>query len=263
MRNFLFLTVLLLAPTAAWAQPTEPKGDWSLRVGGAALLAPSYEGSNSFKVRALPLVDLNWRDTVFLDTRRGLGANVFKMTDPQGRGALKIGPFVNWRFEREESDDDDLRGLGDVKGGIDVGAFANYTFGRLEFDLSGKRNVSETDLGGTIELGMRYRLAPIGRTMVSFGPRATWADGDFMKTYFGVPAAKASAAGLAAYTPSSGVKDVGVGAAVIHPFGQAWALTGFGGYNRLVGDAADSPLVKQRGTPNQFSIGLGISYKIF
>ncbi len=262
MRYLLSLTVVLLTPAVSLAQPAEPKGDWSLRLGGAALIAPSYEGSDSLAVRAVPLVDLNWRDTVFLDTRRGLGANVFKMTDPQGRGALKIGPFVNWRFEREESDDDDLRGLGDVKGGIDAGAFANYTFGRLEFDLSGKRNVSETDLGGTVELGMRYRLAPIGRTMVSFGPRATWADGDYMRSYFGVPAAKASAAGLAAYTPSSGIKDAGVGAVLVHPFGTGWALTGFGGYTRLVGDAADSPLVKQRGTPNQFSIGFGISYKL-
>ena len=262
MRYFPLLTVFLLAPVAALAQPAEPKGDWSLRIGGAALMAPSYEGSDRFKARPLPLVDLNWRDTVFLDTRRGLGANVFKMTDPQGRGALKIGPFVNWRFARKESDDDDLRGVGNVKGGIDAGAFANYTFGRLEFDLAGKRNLSESDLGGTVEAGLRYRLAPIGRTMASFGPRATWADGDFMKTYFGVPAAKASAAGLAAYTPSSGIKDVGIGAAVIHPLGGNWALTGFGGYSRLVGDAADSPLVKQRGTPNQFSIGFGISYKL-
>jgi outer membrane scaffolding protein for murein synthesis (MipA/OmpV family) len=255
------LVNLALATAPVLAQSDASTGDWSLRLGGAALVVPSYEGSDSAAVRPVPLVDLQWRDLVFLDSRRGLGANLIRVDDPRGRGSLKIGPFANWRFARKEGDDDDLRGLGDVKGGVDVGAFAQYSLGRIDLNLTGKRNASDRDLGGTVEFGARYRLAPIGRTMVSFGPSVTWADSDYMKSYFGVAADKVLASGLAAYVPSAGVKDVGIGVLAVHPFAGNWALSGFGGYTRLVGDAADSPLVKQRGSANQLSFGLGLSYK--
>lgn len=257
----LAVTAILLTASPAYAQPAAVGSDWSLRLGGAALVAPSYEGSDSVAVRPVPLVDFTWRDVVFLDSRRGIGANLVTLGDPEGLGSLTAGPLATWRFARKEGDDDDLRGLGDVKGGADVGAFARYSRGRIDLNLTAKRNVSDADLGGTVELGARYRLPPIGRTLVSFGPSATWADGDYMKSYFGVSADRVQASGLAAYAPSAGVKDVGVGALAIHPFGGNWALSAFGGYTRLVGDAADSPLVKQRGTANQVSIGLGLSYK--
>jgi outer membrane protein len=41
---------------------------------------------------------------------------------------------------------------------------------------------------------------------------------------------------------------------------QAWHI-GFGArYERLLGDAAESPFVKDRGSPDQFIVGAGIDY---
>jgi MipA family protein len=68
---------------------------------------------------------------------------------------------------------------------------------------------------------------------------------------------------MRAFAPASGFKDIGLGANVVHPLGGNWSLTGLGSYARLIGDAADSPLVKDRGTANQFRVGLGISYRLF
>jgi MipA family protein len=39
-----------------------------------------------------------------------------------------------------------------------------------------------------------------------------------------------------------------------------WATHAFVEYERLTGSAADSPLVIQRGSPNQLTFGLGATY---
>lgn len=261
----LFATVIFaLAALPAAAQPPEPpKGDWRVSLGAMGLAVPSFEGSDRTKLRGFPLVDIQWRETVFLDTRRGLGANLLTLRDPNGRGAFRAGPLVNWRFERDADDDSDLRGLGDVKGGADVGAFASYEFGPFGLNLLGRKNVSHSELGSTIEISARYRTRLGTGTMLNLGPAATWADSDYMRSYFGVTAAQAAASGLGVYAPSSGFKDVGLTGGAVHPLGGNWSLVGTAGYARLIGDAADAPLVKQRGTPNQLRFGLGFSYRLF
>ncbi|MCM0019186.1 MAG: MipA/OmpV family protein [Tagaea sp.] len=260
-----FVLAFAVSPAAAQTpqRPDAPRGDWRVSIGGMGMLAPSFEGSDRMKVRALPMVDVEWRETVFLDTRRGLGANLLTLRDPNGRGTFRAGALVNWRFARDEDDDSDLRGLGDVKGGADVGAFANYEFGPFGLGLLGRKNVSHSELGATIEVSARYRTRLAERTMLVVGPAATWADSDYMRSYFGVTAAQARASGLTAYTPSSGFKDVGVSGAVVQRFAENWSLVGNAGYARLIGDAADAPLVKQRGSPNQFRVGLGVTYRLF
>ena len=40
----------------------------------------------------------------------------------------------------------------------------------------------------------------------------------------------------------------------------AWGLFGFARYERLVGDAAKSPIVRELGSSNQYSGGLGLTY---
>ena len=37
-------------------------------------LAPEYPGSKDYELVGLPMVDIEWRDTVFLSTQRGFGA---------------------------------------------------------------------------------------------------------------------------------------------------------------------------------------------
>jgi MipA family protein len=39
-----------------------------------------------------------------------------------------------------------------------------------------------------------------------------------------------------------------------------WGLFGFARYERLVGDAAKSPIVRQLGSRNQLSGGIGLNY---
>lgn len=81
-----------------------------------------------------------------------------------------------------------------------------------------------------------------------------------MQTYFGVTPGQAttSKAGLAAYSPDAGIKDVYVEVGGEIALGERWLLKPGGRYGRLLGDAADSPIVESE---NQFSGVLGMGYR--
>ena len=68
----------------------------------------------------------------------------------------------------------------------------------------------------------------------------------------------AAATGLSLYTAEGGVSDVGLTAILDVSVTRAWSVTGVGGYSRLVGDYADSPIVTERGSEDQFFLGLAL-----
>jgi hypothetical protein len=73
-----------------------------------------------------------------------------------------------------------------------------------------------------------------------------------------VAPARDSKAGLAAYTPDAGIKDVFFEIGGTMDLSDRWLLKAGGRYGRLLGDAADSPVVA---TENQFSGVLGLGYR--
>jgi outer membrane protein len=107
------------------------------------------------------------------------------------------------------------------------------------------------------DLSADFILRDDDNTIFSIGPRARWADNDFHDAYFGVPVA-IPASGLAAYNPGSGFYAVGARAGLTQRLGRNWGLFGYAGYDRLIGDAADSPIVRQLGSRDQFSGGGGL-----
>ena len=70
--------------------------------------------------------------------------------------------------------------------------------------------------------------------------------------------AVAGATGLAALDPDGGIYAVGGIANFTHRLGRNWGVQAYAGYDRLVGDAADSPIVRAFGSRDQFSGGAGL-----
>jgi MipA family protein len=87
------------------------------------------------------------------------------------------------------------------------------------------------------------------------------ASSDYFDAYYGVSATESLASGLAPYTPEGGFRSVGVGAAIKWDVTDKVETSLFGEYSRLVGPAADSSLVRQRGDENQFTIGVSATYR--
>jgi outer membrane protein len=83
------------------------------------------------------------------------------------------------------------------------------------------------------------------------------ASGNYQEAYFSVPV---GVPGLAAYSASSGVNSLGLAGSATFQFNPQWAVTGYARWDRLIGDAADSPIVTQTGSANQWTFGAIVAY---
>ena len=100
----------------------------------------------------------------------------------------------------------------------------------------------------------------IQRLTLSVGPRFTWESTKATSPYFGIDAVQAMATGLPAFDAKGGVHSVGAGGQVSYRINPQWEVHAYVEYERLLGDAANSPLVTLRGSKNQTTVGIGASY---
>lgn len=254
-RPFLPISVAIaigfMAGSALSEEATKPNpkdNDWRLTLGVGAMIAPDYEGSDDYEAIPLPLIDLSWRDKVSIGTLGGpfIKVNFFKLNGPTPKDFLTLSTAVRYGGGREQDDNDALQGLGDIDGGMMVSLAADYQYQDFGIGLAVNRDVTGDREGTTVNAGLHYSFKlGVPRTMLTLGTDMTWADDDYMGTTFGISAAQAAASrrGFAAFDASSGVKDVGVSAKVRHRWDDNIGLLGQVGYTRLLGDAADSPIV--------------------
>ncbi len=107
-------------------------------------------------------------------------------------------------------------------------------------------------------------VAHPGKWMIAAGPRYSWADDHFNGTYFGVTPGEALASPLIAnpYTARAGSHFAGVEANAEYKLRPRWRLTADVTYHHLMGDDANSPLVKQLGSVDQLAMGLGVRFAL-
>ena len=113
-------------------------------------------------------------------------------------------------------------------------------------------------LVGTISADKIWRDGD--RYVISLGPRVLFSDARYQRAYFGISPAVSLASGLPAYRPGSGVYGGAVASGVTYALNNRWGLFGFARYERLVGDAAKSPIIREFGSRNQLSGGIGLNY---
>ena len=87
---------------------------------------------------------------------------------------------------------------------------------------------------------------------------SSYADGAYMESFFGVTAAQSAASTLPTFDAGSGIKDVYINLTGDFRLDDRWTFKLGGRYARLIGDAADSPIVESR---DQFQAVIGLSYK--
>ncbi len=236
--------------TARAAGADAPRHDWSFMVGGGAAYVPKYEGAKTMKVAPVPLVDITWKDTVFLGAK-GLGAKTTVFDH------LTLGASVGYHPGRKEKDGDRLKGVGDIKSAAESKLFASYALGIVSFDLSANKDLGGSN-GLTVNAGMGLKYPVTERISLTSGVSATWADERHMRAYFGVSAAQAKASGLAAYKAESGIKRFDVTVGANWRVTESWFVTANGGVGILTGDAKESPVVVEKVQPMAM---VGVGYR--
>jgi len=161
---------------------------------------------------------------------------------------------------RKASSYSELNGLGDVKTTVELGGFIEY----YPVDWFRTRSELRQGIGGhhgvVADLSADVIVPVIQRLTLSAGPRFTWESTKATSPYFGIDAVQAMATGLPAFNAKGGAHSVGAGAQVSYRINPQWEVHAYVEYERLLGDAANSPLVTLRGSPNQTTVGIGASY---
>lgn len=246
MRVLSFVTVSALALVSALpAAAQERSFNFALGLGAGA--APEYMGSDEMTGVAVPTFtfgSFKWGD---FSTGNGV------------RGVPDNGVSLNAAFrvlgERTAANSPELAGLADIDLAVELGFGLAYqqtswmAFGEVRKGVTGHSGVTGT-------VGADYIMRPNDRFTIKIGPRVNFGNDEYANTYFGVPTG--STANFAAYNATGGALGAGVQMTGSYFLDDNWSLDGGVSYEKLLGDAADSPITLN-GSEDQWRVSIGLS----
>ncbi len=243
------------ASTAALADnPTDGPNDL---FGVGMQRMPAWLGSKDHRNQAIPYIqaELPWHIT--LSTLDGLTVDLIH--GDQWRGGI-YGNYM-WGRDREE--------LGSKLGGVidSLGPRINGG-GYLEYQATAQLNVG-TELshdtqgaGAYLNLYADYDLPAIGYLNHSLQLQWQAMNGPAMRRFFGVTPEQAAKLDIAPWSPSASSQQIAFEYDAYMPTslhtGFAFAIN----YTRLLGEAAESPLVRSYGSRDQLTTTLAFVYRL-
>jgi outer membrane protein len=242
--------------TADAPAPSTGSAGWEASLGAGVGAAPSYPGSSSLRVLPLPFIEVKYADRFFLSVFGGVGVNVIALP------ALHLGLALAPDFGRSEGSDARLSGWAHIDPGAVGRLFAQIRLGPL-LAVSNLRHELGASSGTLVDLGLNSML-PLGRHLIlTGGATLTWADGQYMREYFGIgpsqlAAARADRVTTTLFVPGAGLRDVALLLGVIVPLDQHWSVNAYFRGTILLGDAAGSPVAQQA---TQLAVGTVLSYR--
>lgn len=233
-----------------------PVFDGSILGLGVAMV-PDYEGSDDYTVAPLPQV--RWASS------KGYYLNLFGNTLRVNIIPDKywsFGPMYRYRLERDDDvDDERVKLLDEVDATSEVGAFASYSNERWLVLASAVTDASDGHDGSVADFALGYKF-PLRKGLAALFATASYADHEYIDSYFSVSPAEAARSGLKPYVAGgSSWKDVGAGVAWQHFFDDRWGLLAMAKYSRLLADIKESPVVADAGDADQFLGGLILNYR--
>lgn len=227
---------------------------WNFNIGGGVRVAPTYQGSEDYKVGPTTFGSVSYRNTLFVGPS-GLGLDFLKIFHVEG---LRAGPILSYRGGRKQSNDRMLKGLGNIGASIEAGFYFDYDLGS-NFTFSGtyRHAITNANNGGIARIQLNYRWKPLDELEVNVGPAVDFGDGRYVKKWFGITPAQSIASGLPVYNPSGGPTGAGLYFTADYYLTDWMFVRAFGTVRRMIGDTSESPIVLQK---SQGIAGLGLVY---
>lgn len=242
MKNLLaaaVTTVVFAAPLAAQDLTLGNRwGTLSADMGIGLSYSPEYPGSEDNEARPWLIL----RNASFGEPGKG---------DLDGFSIL---PSFGLEGKREESDSAALAGMGEISRAYELGGRIGYGSGPVDGYFSARQGFGGHH-GVTGELGVRYRSDISSKLTMWSSVEMTYGDSEYVDTYFGVSSGQAATSGYSEYDPGGGFTKAAAKISARYSLNEKTAILGEVEYGRLIGDAADSPLVQDR---DQAAVKLGI-----
>jgi MipA family protein len=267
------LAMLCGAAAAQELIPMQLPRDSGNLVGLGVFSVPDYYGSDDYKAAAAPIVRYQWNETQYVQL---LGPELRANLMPY-RTDLRAGPLIRFRQRRDDDVDDSVvKHMRPVASATEIGAFIDYhmpidpanPLHKVVFsaDLVGNTTGVYSGPSGNVRATYWYPFPQgfMGRPLlgtVGFG--LFFASDHFNDRYFGVHGTDVllfpKQAGRE-YKAEGGITSIKIPFSLTSQVDPKWLVTFAGRYERLLGDAADSPVAKDRGDENQWIIGVAASY---
>ena len=235
-------------------------------VGLGMTYKPDYEGSDDSEGGIAPFGRYNWASGRYIqlggtqgsESAARLKANILRK---EGRDGLELGPVLQYRMKRDDDvDNKKVSKMKEVDAATEAGAYIGFTSGNWSGNITYATDVSSEHDGSLMYFNGGYRMPVNDKFDMILSAHVTWADDDYMDTYFGVSNSDSARSGLKKYSASSGIKDAGMSVTGFYRFNQTWGLAGLVGYTRMLNDAEDSPLVNDVGDENQMKAVVAVTY---
>lgn len=249
-------------------------GKDSVTIGAGAAYLPDYDGSNDYRVVPAPLVIGSVGGFNF--SVLGNRASIDLIPNRPGQSIdLQFGPVGVLNFDRsnlKSIDEPSVRALGKRKTTLELGGYVGIgktgvitsPYDRLSASVSYRQGVSGAHRSYIWQPSVTY-LTPLSRTAaVGLFGSAQYAGQGYAETFYTITPTQSLASGLPVYNARKGWKNYALGGfatvALTGDLLHGFKLAAGGTYTRALNDFGYSPIVRLRGSKNQFLGAVGIAY---
>lgn len=252
-----------------------PEFDQGINMAGAGVFSvPDFYGSDKYGAAGAGLIHYNFDAMGYPMYVQFVGSELRLNISPTRE--WHVGPLVRWRDRRDNDVDNGIiKRMQTIPRATEIGGFAAYDLpldanpqhkvvftGDVSWNTTGVYNGATGNLRATYFHPFPQQL--MGYSVLgALGVGLFFAGDHFNDRYFGVHGADLllypERAGVP-YTAKSGLTSIKVPFMLSSQVDKNWLVMVAGRYERLLNDAADSPIVQRHGNENQWTVGIAASY---
>ena len=249
------LMLLACSQVKAADADADKRERWSVAIGAGAQQLPRWLGADRQQWQPIPFFDIEAPGGAELSSTDGLTLPLAKA------GRWQAGVYGDYLWGRSRSDLGAMLAdaLPTVHTRVHAGGFVDYQASTaLSFGARLGQDVGSN--GAYLTLSADYDLPPVWYLQQSLSVGWRGMNGAAMRRYFGIRAASAAQLGTELWQRGSGSQQASANYSVFVPTSQHTGLALSLEYARLLGNAADSPLVQRFGSGGQWERSLAFVY---